>query len=33
MSGEDKVKGRGEVRRWREGFGPLKIFGAAPPTG
>jgi len=29
--GEGKVKGSGGERRWREGFGPPKSFGVAPP--
>jgi len=28
--GEEKVKGK-EGERWREGFGPPKNFGVAPP--
>jgi len=28
--GEEKVKGK-EEERWREGFGPPKNFGVAPP--
>jgi len=28
--GEEKVKGK-EGERWREGFGPPKNFGMAPP--
>jgi len=28
---EGKVKEREEERRWREGFGPPKNFGVAPP--
>jgi len=28
--GEEKVKGK-ERERWREGFGPPKNFGVAPP--
>jgi len=30
--GEEKVKGK-EGERWREGFGPPKNFGVAPPMG
>jgi len=30
--GREKIKGerRGEERRWRKGFGPLKNFGMVP---
>ena len=30
VEGEEKVKGK-EMERWREGFGPPKNFGVAPP--
>jgi len=29
--GEEKFKGKEGERRWREGFGPTKNFGVAPP--